>query len=65
MADLTEEEVLALAIAARVTIPPSLLTEVTHSLNGLLEALDSIKAPGIDAVEPLPIILPPASTPGN
>jgi hypothetical protein len=59
MADLTEAEILALAKAANVTIPPSLLPEVAYSLNGLLEALDNIEVPGLGMVEPLPIIIPP------
>jgi hypothetical protein len=63
MADLTEAEILALAKAANVTIPPALVTEVAYSLNALLEALDNIDVPGIDEVEPLPIILPPTPTP--
>jgi hypothetical protein len=58
MADLKEAEILALAKAAGVTIPQRLVTEVGYSLNGLLEALDSIDAPGLDGVEPLPIIVP-------
>jgi hypothetical protein len=36
------------------------LTEVTHSLNALLEDLDQINPPGLDKVEPLPILLPPS-----
>ena len=36
------------------------LTEVTYSLNALLESLDAINPPGLNDVEPLPIILPPA-----
>jgi hypothetical protein len=35
------------------------LTEVTYSLNALLEDLDHISPPGLDTVEPLPILLPP------
>jgi hypothetical protein len=35
------------------------LTEVTYSLNALLEDLDPINPPGLDKVEPLPILLPP------
>ena len=35
------------------------LTEVTYSLNALLEALDHINPPGLATVEPLPILLPP------
>jgi hypothetical protein len=40
------------------------LTEVTYSLNALLEDLDGINHPGLDSVEPLPIILPPSKPPG-
>lgn len=61
MADLTETEILALAKASGITIPDDLLIEVGYSLNGLLEALDEINVPGIDEVEPLPIVIPPAS----
>jgi hypothetical protein len=60
MADLTHAEILALAKAGKVTIPPDLLPEVAYSLNGLLEALDNIEAPGLDEVEPLPIVIPPS-----
>ena len=35
------------------------LTEVTYSLNALLEALDAVNPPGLENVEALPIILPP------
>lgn len=63
MADLTETEILALAKASRISIPSELLPEVGYSLNGLLEALDQIDVPG--DVEPLPIVLPPASGAGS
>jgi len=63
MADLTPAEILALAKAAKVAIPQALLPEVAYSLNGLLEALDQIDVPGLDEVEPLPIILPPTPVP--
>jgi len=63
MADLTEPEIQALAKASEITIPDDLLIEVGYSLNGLLEALGLIDVPGIDDVEPLPIVLPPASGP--
>ena len=62
MADLTEEEILTLARAAGVTIPPELVAEVGYSLNGVLEALANIDVPGLDDIEPLPIILPAPST---
>lgn len=60
MADLTDADILALARAAGVTIPPELVAEVGYSLNGLREALDDIDAPGLAEIEPLPIILPPS-----
>ena len=63
MADLTDVEIMALARAAGVTIPLELVAEVGYSLNGLLEALDQVDLPGLDEIEPLPIILP--QTPGN
>ncbi len=59
MADLTKEEVTALGHAVGLEIQDPELTEVTYSLNALLEALDGINPPGLENVEPLPIILPP------
>ena len=59
MADLTKDEVRALGHAVGLEIQDPELTEVTYSLNALLESLDAINPPGLDAVEPLPIILPP------
>ena len=56
MPDLTDEDIQTLARAAGVTIPPELVAEVGYSLNGVLEALDSIEIPGLDEIEPLPII---------
>ncbi len=65
MADLTEAEIMALAKAAGIHIPPELVTEVGYSLNGILEALDPIEVEGVDAVEPLPIIIPPTPPSGS
>ena len=59
MADLTKDEVKALGHAVGLEIQDPELTEVTYSLNALLEALDEINPPGLESVEPLPIILPP------
>ncbi len=59
MADLTKEEVIALGHAVGLEIQDPDLTEVTYSLNALLESLDKINPPGLDSVEPMPIILPP------
>ena len=58
MTDLTEADILTLARVAGITIPPELVAEVGYSLNGVLEALDNIDIPGLDEIEPLPIILP-------
>ena len=59
MADLTKDEVRALGHAVGLEIQDPELTEVAYSLNALLEALDEINPPGLDEVQPLPIILPP------
>jgi hypothetical protein len=58
MADLTKDEVRALGHAVGLEIQDPELTEVTYSLNALLEALNAISPPGLEDVEPLPIILP-------
>jgi hypothetical protein len=58
MVDLSEADIIALARASGVVIPPQLVAEVGYSINGLLEALDQIDIPGLDAVEALPIIIP-------
>ena len=59
MADLTKDEIRALGHAVGLEIEDPDLTEVMYSLNALLEALDQINPPGLENVEPLPIILPP------
>ena len=60
MADLTKDEIRALGHAVGLEIEEPELTEVMYSLNALLESLDAINPPGLEDVEPLPIILPPA-----
>ncbi len=59
MDDLTKEEVVALGHAVGLEIQDPELTEVTYSLNALLEALDAINPPGLENIEALSIILPP------
>ncbi len=44
MADLTKEEVVALGHAVGLEIQDPELSEVTYSLNALLEALDGIRS---------------------
>lgn len=58
--DLNKDEIRAMGKAVGLDIQDPELTEVMYSLNALLEALDQINPPGLDSVEPLPIILPPA-----
>ena len=55
--DLTNLEVKALGRAVGLDIQEPELTEVAHSLNAILEMMDEIDLPGINAVEPLPLIL--------
>jgi len=58
MADLSKDEVRALGHAVGLEIQDPELTEVTYSLNAILEALDAINPPGLENIEPLPILLP-------
>ena len=62
MVDLTKDEIRAMGHAVGLEIQDPELTEVMYSLNALLEALDKINPPGLDNVEPLPIILPPTQS---
>ena len=59
MQELTKEEVRGLGHAVGLDMQDPELTEVTYSLNALLEDLDRINPPGLEMVEPLPILLPP------
>lgn len=59
MVDLNRDEIKAMGKAVGLEIEEPELTEVMYSLNALLEALDGINPPGLEDVEPLPIILPP------
>ena len=59
MKELTKDEVRGLGHAVGLEIQDLELTEVTYSLNALLEDLDQITPPGLDKIEPLPILLPP------
>ena len=56
MSDLSKEEIQALAHSVALDIPEPQLTEVMNILNALLETLGEVDLPGLDEVEPLPII---------
>jgi len=58
MADLTQHEVKSLGLAVGLDLQEPLLTEVTYNLNALQELLDDVNPPGLNEVEPLPIITP-------
>jgi len=49
-------EVEAMAAALRLTLTGEDLTEVTHRLNALLEALTPLDALVLDEVDPVPIL---------
>ncbi len=57
MPELNNDEIQALAKAVGLDIKDPELTEVGYSLNAILEAMDQIDVDGLNAVEPLPIIL--------
>ncbi|MDP6073018.1 MAG: hypothetical protein QGG34_15930 [SAR202 cluster bacterium] len=56
MQELTNDDIRALAKAANLNIDDPELTDVNYSLNAMLEAMDAIDVPGVNAVEPLAII---------
>ena len=58
MADLTQNDVKSLGRAVGLELQEPLLTELTHNLNALQELIENVNPPGLDQVEPLPIILP-------
>ncbi len=58
MSDLSKSDVRALGHAVGLDIQDPDLSEVTELLNAILEELDKVDVPGLDKVEPLPIILP-------
>jgi Asp-tRNA(Asn)/Glu-tRNA(Gln) amidotransferase C subunit len=58
MAELSNEDIKALGRAVDLDIQEPELTQVAYSLNAILEAMDQIDIPGLNSIEPLPIILP-------
>ena len=57
MSELNEDEIRGLAKAVNIEIQDSDITDISYSLNAMLEAIDNINPEGINAVEPLSIIL--------
>ncbi len=58
MAELSNEDIKSLGRAVDLDIQEPELTQVAYSLNAILQAMDKIDIPGLNSVEPLPIILP-------
>ena len=58
MVDLSKEEVKSLGAAAGIEIAEPILTEVTYNLNALRELLEDVDPPGLEQIEPLPIVPP-------
>ena len=56
MPELNEDEIRGLAKAVNIEIQDSDITDISYSLNAMLEAIDSINPEGINAVEPLSLI---------
>ena len=58
MTDLSKDNVKAMGKAVGLDIGDQDLAEVTEVLNAVIESIDEINPPGLETVEPLPIILP-------
>ena len=58
MTDLSKDDVRAMGKAVGLDIGDQDLAEVTEVLNAIIESIDEINPPGLETVEPLPIILP-------
>jgi len=57
MVELTDDDIRALAKAVNLDVKESDITDVKHSLNAMLEAIERINPEGINGIEPLPVIL--------
>ncbi len=58
MAILSNNQVQALGVAVGLDIQEPELTEVTHGLNAIIQSIGDINLAEVNAVEPLPILLP-------
>ena len=59
MSELSNEDIRVLGHAVGLNIGDAEVSHVAHSLNAIIGGIDEIDVPGMNAVEPLPIILPP------
>ena len=56
MPELNDDDIRVLAKAVNLDIQDSDITVVKHSLNAMLDAIESINPEGINGIEPLPVI---------
>jgi Asp-tRNA(Asn)/Glu-tRNA(Gln) amidotransferase C subunit len=58
MTDLSKKDVKAMGKAVGLDINDPDLSEVAEVLNAIIESVDELNPPGLETVEPLPVVLP-------
>ena len=58
MTPLSNQEVHSLGNAVKLQIEEPELTEVTHSINAILDSIAEINLPETNSIEPIPILIP-------
>ena len=58
MTPLSNQEVQSLGNAVKLQIEEPELTEVSHSINAVLDSMAEINLPETNAIEPIPILIP-------
>ena len=58
MIPLSNQEVQSLGNAVKLQIEEPELTEVTHSINAILDSMAEINLPETNSIEPIPILIP-------
>ena len=58
MTPLSNQEVQSLGNAVKLQIEEPELTEVSHSINAILDSMAEINLPEANSIEPIPILIP-------
>ena len=58
MTPLSKQQVQALGDAVNLRIEEPELTEVSHSINAILDSMAEINLPETNSIEPIPILIP-------
>tara|TARA_B000000460_G_scaffold237185_1_gene199778 strand:+ start:207 stop:395 length:189 start_codon:yes stop_codon:yes gene_type:complete len=58
MPPLSNQDVQSLGNAVKLQIEEPELTEVTHSINAILDSMAEINLPETNSIEPIPILIP-------